>query len=330
MRGATALGTHGMGGVGKTTALKGICREKEVLDTYPDGVCFMQFGQDASGKKVRSEIVRCVRNFGGVELSRQLEQAKSIGEVVDGAAMWFKGRTILLVCDDIWESDASQLGFVPELKNTLRDAPRSGLLVSTRDRNIARAISDTPVDFVSLDVQGPKALEILGKSAFGKEWVNHTSRLTCNAKYMEILNVCAGLPLALGIAGRGISVEFKDCKDESAAISSYWDGLQERKLSHMQEPNLEYHPDGLIYVAEASLAICAEWGRSNGRKYEMRLLFESLCILEKQEAIPESTLMLYWSMSKHSVHEVVRKFADLSIVRREKFDRDYSRNGGRA
>ena len=51
-QGASALGTHGMGGVGKTIALKKICSAESVQGKFVDGICFMQFGQDAILQKV--------------------------------------------------------------------------------------------------------------------------------------------------------------------------------------------------------------------------------------------------------------------------------------
>ena len=40
-----------MGGVGKTTALKGIRHSENVQSQFEDGVCFMEFGQDATVQK---------------------------------------------------------------------------------------------------------------------------------------------------------------------------------------------------------------------------------------------------------------------------------------
>ena len=39
-----------MGGAGKTTALHAMSYEEQVKDAFPDGVCFLEFGQDARDK----------------------------------------------------------------------------------------------------------------------------------------------------------------------------------------------------------------------------------------------------------------------------------------
>ena len=57
--GSSALGIHGTGGVGKTKALKKMCRT-EFRSHFVDGVALLEFGQDATLLKVREEICKCV------------------------------------------------------------------------------------------------------------------------------------------------------------------------------------------------------------------------------------------------------------------------------
>ena len=52
----------------------------------------------------------------------------------------------------------------------LRDAPKSGLLIPTLDRTIAREILSSPVSSECADPQGPSARDILGRAAFGVDW----------------------------------------------------------------------------------------------------------------------------------------------------------------
>ena len=76
-------------------------------------------------------------------------------------------------------------------------------------------------------------------------------------------------------------------------------------------------------MVEASLKFCEAWGRSEERNYDMRRLFRSFCILEKQQFLPESTLKLYWrleGLDETEVREVAQKFADLNLMKRERVD----------
>ena len=322
-QGASAHGTHGMGGVGKTTALKKICNTETVKGVFKDGICFMEFGENATLEKVREEICRCVRKFGGKELVKEMRRTSSLRDVVAQAAEWLEDRTVLLVCDDLWPTDDREQGYVRELKDLLREAPKSGLLISTRDRTIAKAVSSSPVSFECVDPEGSKAKEILGRAAFGDNWQKIMLGWNAESEYVEILKVCAGLPLALGIAGSGVNADYEDSKDASFSVKNYWSRLDKDVLNQLQNANIEYHSDGLKYVVEASLKSCEAWGRSGGRNYDMRRLFCSLCILEKQQFLPESTQKLYWGregLGETGASEVVRKFANLNLVKRELVD----------
>ena len=76
-------------------------------------------------------------------------------------------------------------------------------------------------------------------------------------------------------------------------------------------------------MVEANLKSYEAWGRSGGRKYYMVRLFRSLCILEKQQFLPESALNLFWGfegLGELEVKEVMRKFTDLNLVKRERVD----------
>ena len=146
----------------------------------------MDLGQDAIVQKVREEVCGCVRNFGGVTSAKNMESAANLGNVVIRAAEWLKDRRVLLVCDDLWGTVDNELGYVHEMKKMLRDAPESGLLISTRDRTIARAVASSPVSFEALESHGSKAKEILRKAAFSVGWHQMTSDWDAEPEYKRI------------------------------------------------------------------------------------------------------------------------------------------------
>ena len=100
-QGASALGTHRMGGVGKTTVLKKTCCAERVRSQFVDGVCFMEFGQYATMQKVHEEISRCVRKFGVLQVVKDMRKAENLGEMVNRAADWLDNRAVLFVCNDL-------------------------------------------------------------------------------------------------------------------------------------------------------------------------------------------------------------------------------------
>ena len=94
----------------------------------------------------------------------------------------------------------------------------------------------------------------------------------------------------------------------------------------MQGANAEYYAGGLKYVVEASLQLCEKWGFRAGRNIDVRRLFRSLCVLEKQQLLPESKLQQYWGLNKRDVGELVQKFRNLSIVKRDILRRSTNTN----
>ena len=105
----------------------------------------------------------------------------------------------------MWENNCNELGYVLKLEKMLRDALESGLLISRRDDNIIRVVLSFSVSFECGEPQWSRAREILGKAAFAKV----TPDYEAESKYAQISTVSAGLPLALGIAGRGESVDYE-------------------------------------------------------------------------------------------------------------------------
>ena len=212
-----------MRGDGKTTALKRICSAESVKRLFEDGVCFTEFGENATLQKVREEICRFVRNFCGFEAAKETRRAQDLGDVVSRAAEWLKGKAVLLVRVDMWATNDNEVGYVTK---------RAGkwIVDVARDQNIARAVSSSPVSFECADLQRPRAREIPGMAAFGVDWQKVMPDWEAESEYAQTLTVCAGLPLALGIAGRGVCVcvDYEDSgdgegnKEASHAVKIYW------------------------------------------------------------------------------------------------------------
>eukprot|EP00171_Calliarthron_tuberculosum_P001799 IDg1799t1 len=165
-RGVSALGAQGMGGVGKTTALRALCYEKQVIEKFIHGVCFLEFGQDATDGKFIGEVKRCIENLGG-----KTEEAITVDQAVKVASRWLCDKSVLVVCDDLWPHDDSEKGYLPKMQDILRNAPKSALLISTRDRKIARRVGKS-VEFDCLEQRGTKARDIFMKAAFTTEDVD--------------------------------------------------------------------------------------------------------------------------------------------------------------
>ncbi|WP_033286346.1 NB-ARC domain-containing protein [Streptomyces sp. NRRL F-525] len=121
---STVTGVHGTGGFGKTTLAAWACRHPDVLAAFPDGVLWVQLGQDASQQGISTVARDLVRLLTGAE-PPGYATAEAAG-VALGAAL--DGRHVLLVVDDVWRRE--------DLEPFLRGGSGCVRLVTTRSRGL--------------------------------------------------------------------------------------------------------------------------------------------------------------------------------------------------
>ncbi len=305
---------HGMGGVGKTTALRAICHREEVKQAFPGGICFLEFGQNAKDSDVQDQLERCIYNSGGTSIVMKMEEQSSLKGAIKQAAMWLCEKEMLFVCDDLWQSAASDFGYLPLLKRLLRDAPRSKLLVSTRDKRIAEEVSMNYETFGILPSHGPSARSLLGQIAFGDEHIEIMNIPDVQGDVGAILKVCAGLQLALCMAGRALKTTIEDSGDIRKGFKVYASQVERDQRPDETERGAQLYNHGLSYIVVASLVQCEQWAEKSLKDVNVQDLFRSLCVLDKQKMMPKSMISILWGLSSRQTDRVVRKFADLGLV----------------
>ena len=58
---------------------------------------------------------------------------------------------------------------------------------------------------------------------------------------------------------------------------------------HLRLANAEYYRERLKYDIDASQKFCEVWG-AEGRNFDMRRLFDCICVLEKLQFLPQRTI----------------------------------------
>ena len=183
-----------------------------------------------------------------------MNEAESLAKAIEMASDWVRGRTVLVVHDGLWPSEGRTLGYLPQIEKLLRNAPKSALLMSTRDRNIARHLDGDAVDFESLGVYEAKARSILLKAASRDANVPELSEVENEVN--EILDKCAGLPLALSKAASGVNEMLEESGDAASAIIAYRNELNESILQPEFAEISRYL--GLNHVIDAGLKHCEQ------------------------------------------------------------------------
>ncbi len=305
---------HGMGGVGKTTALRAICHQEKVREAFPDGICFLEFGQDTKDIDVQTQLEGCINNFGGVSIVTKMEKQPSLEAAVNQAARWLRERTVLFVCDDLWRSPASDFGCQPLLKRLVRYAPRSVLFISTRDNRIAEEVSMSHETFGTLHSNRPSSRNLFGKIAFGDRYYEVMEKSDVLGYVRTILEVCSGLKLALCMAGRALRTAIEEFGNIQKGFHFYASQVERDQRPDNAERGAQLYDHGLSYIVEASFIQCGQWAEKSQKTVDVYDLFRSLCVLEKQITMPKSILSKVWGLSSRETDHVVRKFADLGLI----------------
>lgn len=195
-------------------------------------------------------------------LARQLRGSKTLREVVDKARRWFFDEKCMLLVDDIWR--ASDIGYnsLTTLKSMLSD--ECCLVYSTRDQRL-RDSSDKIITFEPRDsLLASRMLRRHG--GFGDSDARMSEEYE-NA-FREILKECAGLPLALGIAGASVGKisEKKSREQKENTWADFAQELFQKRYSLKSGSTLDY--SNLENIVDTSLNILAE---------DYREEFQALC-----------------------------------------------------
>ncbi|MEV6761613.1 NB-ARC domain-containing protein [Streptomyces sp. NPDC051105] len=171
---SSVTGVHGTGGFGKTTLAAWACHHPDVLAAFPDGVLWVQLGQDVSQQRTIAEARDLVRLLTGAE-PPAYATAEAAG-IELGRAL--EGRRVLLVVDDVWQRE--------EMEPFLRGGSGCVRLVTTRRRGVL----DESTPLVRIDRMSPaQSLNLLTAGIDGAD----------NTTVLPLFERSGRWPLALGL-----------------------------------------------------------------------------------------------------------------------------------
>lgn len=314
----------GMGGVGKTCALHALAYDPDIRKRFPGGVYFISLGMNATVAKLIEHLCAVVEASGGEKLIYDLRRQTELRKVLEKIRNWFYDHICLFIFDDVWCCNGIESGILEQLviltSNTGKDGG-SRLVYSTRDKSLT-SLGEI-AEFKPRDRQGTTASNILLRSANVEEHELHDP--ACEKAIKNILDMCAGLPVALGIAGRGVRWKREKWQgDRKEAWVAYWAAVVERgildttadcygKLGHSLLVSLDFLDDDgygdIAGVAELSY----------------KEMHRSLCVLQKEDWISASVLRLIWGLKNDdSVFRVIARMRAVGVA-----DEEYRMQNGR-
>ena len=169
---------HGMGGIGKTVAVRALCDDPEVQAAYPDGILWATVGQTP-------DLQARLREWANALGANITQTAPTVDELRNAVAAALRNKACLLIADDVWYPEhlaAFEVG-----------GPGCRLVITTRDAALAAEAGATvqPVPLMAQE----EAIALL------EEWAAGALAATPKELKQQIVARVDYLPLALRLAG---------------------------------------------------------------------------------------------------------------------------------
>lgn len=247
---------QGWPGIGKTTLSAILAHDRDLQSRYQDGVLWISLGQDPNPMAILS-------NWGRALGFHELERTQTVEEASARLRAFIKDRRILLIIDDIWDiEDARPLQI---------GGDHSGLLMTTRLNDVARALANRPEALYKIPILSPAESLTLLRTLAPQVVAQYPAESAALAADLE------GLPLALQVAGRLLHAEM----EFGWGIIDLLDAIREgKRLLEAQPP-----ADRFEVAAETTPTIAALLQRSVERlSPEMQERFALLAVFAPKPA----------------------------------------------
>jgi WD40 repeat protein len=278
--GAGKIGVQGMGGIGKTVLAVALARDPEVRHAFPEGVLWITFGQTPNIIARQSQVAE---TFG--------ERSQAFVDVQQGKSRLstlLQERSCLLILDDVWQVEhAASFDVLGE---------RGRMLITTRDARIVTNLGsiEQRVD----QLTDAEALTLLAQwSGYLEEELPELAK--------DVVKECGNLPLALAMVGARV-------KGDPEGWENVLHRLRHANLEKIQQQFSEYPYRDLLKAIQVSI---------DGLETEqLRERYLEFAVFPEKTPIPEAALQTFWAplgMDKYEVQDALKRFVELSLMRRE-------------
>lgn len=271
---------EGMGGIGKTILAQAVCHDDQVKQAFPDGISWITLGREFS----HQDLIQKIRELGkglGIDLS-QCDGVLACGNRLKTA---LRHKSALIVVDDIWRTR--------DLEPFLADAPRSRILFTTRNQQIAAHVGATEYSAKLLDEK--QSFDLLVK------W-SGISLDELPGEALVLIQECGRLPLAIATIGAMLHGQHE----------RMWRTILKR-LRRVDLAKLEAdfpgyaHPD-IFRSIQVSV---------NDLDELTRQCYLSLGVLLEDSPAALPILQLLWNQNETEALETARRLVSLSLAERQ-------------
>lgn len=237
-----------------------------------------------------------MRVTGATTSAAAVQSSKSLADAIAIAAVWFHGKRILFLIDDIWPTSTCSEGFLPDLECLLQAYPESHMAISTRSVKITGK-RGSHVGFSARDLSAPSSLMMLLAHALPAALPSEHLLECCK----QVLRLRAGLPISLSIAGAAIALRMSSEDEFGYECQAYAEDIQAQISLH---PGASFLENAIQLSLAALVAEDREKtarGLRDVTEYSFSELYTSLCILESQQFAPVPVLARMWNRTPENV-----------------------------
>ncbi|XP_071907084.1 putative disease resistance protein RGA4 [Coffea arabica] len=207
----------GMGGQGKTTLVQMVLKNESVMKHF-DKTIWVCVSDDFKVEKLLNKMLQFLgdknaETTNSVELVRRLQEN-------------LKGKSYLLVLDDIWNDDPLKWDGMRSCLLEIGGAPGSKILATTRSDDVASAMQTSGLHHLDI-LSDDHSWMLFEKLAFADGGATKTQHLVDIGE--RILKKCGGVPLAIKVIGgllyskndasEWLTIEKSDIWNESTDIA---------------------------------------------------------------------------------------------------------------
>lgn len=299
---AVTVLARGMGGIGKTCALRACGLHDDVSTRFPDGVFHMQLGVQSDRPRLIKYIASFVKKSGGERKYKEVEAAEDLRACVSLAAKWFGGRICLFLIDDVCCQNGIDSS-VSEVLAGLAAHAKSKVAFTTRDNK----------------------LKCDKKIKFRKRTRLHSEKIILRATgldappttfdgvfYFErVLEIADGHPAALHVIGSRAKHYMEDRKLKPMSVWIYMTSEYKQKKSVLQ--GNVFHNERTNAVSNVLLQSFTMIDNRIANN-QSRKLFAALAVLGKRQETPIDVLQRVWGMNRLETKDQMRQFERFNLV----------------
>ncbi len=280
--GLTAL--QGMGGIGKTVLAQALCRDEVVQQAFPDGIAWVTVGREAQ----ETDTVSRLREIGkalGDDLSLYDTEVAAKNQY----RSTIRGKAALVVIDDVWQSRDLE----PFLAD---DSPRSRLLFTTRDANIAAAVG-------AREHLANLLSEIQSREMLARWSATEEAKLPSVAD--QLIRECGGLPLALSMTGAMLR------NKPPAMWAHVYSLFRSADLEKIRAQFPGYPYVDVLRAIQVSV---------DGLDAKARERYVALAVLPEDTPVSAKIQQHVWGVDEGEALETAEQFVSLSLAQRDQWE----------